>query len=273
MIHLRDTFAQTLAGLPRLDGEFSPKVSLGTGEVSLADLPQESLRRFLADAAVDEHGADSKLEAAYLVGTLAYSLAAPLVALVLRGQWLCQGHAAGVGLTPRFVTWKEDGDSGVEQVFDIALDRTHLTFSHEARPMRFAQAVEAIYVNVVTQIHAVTGLSQPALFMLISDSFAYAFLAHGRDLGCIDRAIGYATEAFCTRGTKLFSKKLRFDHITLPEAPDIGDWLRVRGGCCRAYTRPGKPNYCTTCVLRDDDSRTERYRNYLRRTFMKQKTP
>ena len=69
------------------------------------------------------------------------------------------------------------------------------------------------------------------------------------------------------RGSKLFNKQTDFEWISLPEAPQIGDWMRVRGGCCRYYTAPAADAaYCTTCVLRDGDSRRERYRDYLRRS-------
>lgn len=271
MIHLRDTLVQTLGRLPRLEGDFSPIVKLGLDKgYALAEFPPQILHRVLADAAADVEGADQKLEAAYLMGNVAFCLAEPLVGLAMHGHWLDAAHARCIALSPRLVTWEEEGEKGVDQVFDVGLAAAGLHFGATADTAAFAMAVEHLITSLVNTIHTATGLSKPALYMLVADSFGYAFLAHGRHLGCEDRAIALAMEVFGQHGTKLYSKKLRFDRITLPEAPHIGAWLRVRGGCCRAYTRPGKPNYCTTCVLRDDESRAERYRNYLRRTHLPQ---
>ena len=114
---------------------------------------------------------------------------------------------------------------------------------------------------------AVSGLSRKALWLLVGDSLAYSLLHHARALGDPGRGIGAALAILRVPGTPLTTRKTRFDWVALPDAPQVGDWLRVRGGCCRAYTRP-KSAYCTTCVLRDDASRTERYRDYLRRTWI-----
>ncbi len=275
MIQLRDTVERTLAGLPKLEGAFSPAVRLAptADGLTLGDIPAPALHRLLADATASEEAPDKKLDAAYLIGTFAFCLAEPLVGLALRGHWLCGADPAGVALTPRFEKWTEDGETGVEQVFDICLDPSLLAFDRHADATRFAQTVQDLITPLCVAINATTGLSRPALFMLVSDSFAYAFLAHGRQLEQQDHAMALALASFGQRGTRLFTKKLRFEHISLPEAPEIGEWIRVRGGCCRAYTRPGKPDYCTTCVLRDDQSRTERYRTYLRRIWRTQDKP
>lgn len=147
MIHaVPSSLQQALDALPRLDAAFSPLVSVGGDRqgVALNAIPMPKLHRLLADAAADVDGADAKLEAAYLMGSLATCLAAPLVGLALRGQRLRRAHPAGVTLIPRFVKWDEDGEAGVDQVFDVGLDDTVLAFQRDADTRGFADAVSAL---------------------------------------------------------------------------------------------------------------------------------
>ncbi len=268
MIHAVPTsLRHALDALPKLHADFSPVACWGDvlDDIAFEAVPDQTLVSWMQAAAAKEPCGDARLQAAYLMSDLAGAVGEVLAGLALRGYWLVSAGAGRVALTARQTAWEDDGETGVAQVFDVVLDPAGCGFVQRPNHKAFATAVEAIFGPFIRQLSAASGLGQPALFRLVGDSFGYAFLAHGRLLGCPLTGINHAKAIFQISGTKLRNKQLRFDYITLPEAPEIGDWLRVRGGCCRAYTRPGKPNYCTTCVLRDDDSRNERYRNFLRR--------
>ncbi|MEJ6403142.1 (2Fe-2S)-binding protein [Yoonia sp. 2307UL14-13] len=268
---MRQTWQDLAVALPRLDDDFSPVIQFQPAPdfAALNDIPEAALPRWMADAAIDVEGPDAKLRAAYLMGDLSFAVVQTFAALALRGYWVVASHASPVGVRPRFVHWTEDGENGVSQTFDLFLNPDSLVFSHAPSPYAFARTIEDLFSPIVKAMTHQSKLSNTAFHRLIGDSIAYAFLAHGRVLDREQEAMVAALSILREPGTKLTNRKVRFDHITLPEAPEIGQWLRVRGGCCRAYTRPGKPDYCTTCVLRDDESRAERFRNYLRRTRLR----
>ncbi len=271
MIHMRQTWQDQAIALPRLDDDFSPIVGLerDADAVSLEAVPVPTLRRWMADAAIDVDGPDTKLCAAYLMGDLSFAVVQTFAALALRGQWVVGADMDAVHVCPRFVQWTEDGENGVSQAFDLTLTPDALAFAPSLSPHAFAKTVEGLFHPLVGDMTHLSKLSNTAFHRLVGDSIAYAFLTHGRALDREQEGMDAAMSILREPGTKLTNRKVRFDHITLPEAPEIGQWLRVRGGCCRAYTRPGKPDYCTTCVLRDDASRTDRFRNYLRRTYLR----
>ncbi|MGJ8624129.1 MAG: hypothetical protein ACSHW1_15325 [Yoonia sp.] len=252
--------------IPKLEGAFSPEISVGpsSGATNLATVDDVVLRRWMADATMGVDGADAKLAAAYLMGNITAALAEIVTGLALRSHCLTAAAPSAVALVARFVPWAQDGENGVSLVFDMHLSADGLMFENTVRPYEFAKAIEDILSPLVRTLSNTSGLSKAALFRLAGDSLAYAFLAHGKILGREGEAMALAYAVLRAPTTALTNKQVHFDFIALPEAPHIGEWLRVRGGCCRAYTRPGFPEHCTTCVLRDKDSRTQRYRDYLR---------
>lgn len=274
MMHLRDSLEQVLRTMPTLDTDFSPVVRLGNTQAGtpLGAIPEAVLAAWMHGATHQDPEGDAKLQAAYLMGDVAFALGEILAGLALRDKWLVASDPMRVFLSARDAIWDEGGEVASAQVFDLRLQPDGLTFAKTAAHFDFATALEATFAPLVHALNIASGLPRAALYRLVGDSFGYAFLAHGRLLECEKMATDHARAVFHTPATKLRNKQLRFDYITLPEAPHIGDWLRVRGGCCRAYSRPGKPDYCTTCVLRDDHSRIARYRDYLRRTKLNLKT-
>lgn len=268
MIHLRDTWQHLVQDVPRVEDDFSPVVHLAprADAVLLSAITPHIVQRWMADATADEPGADAKLAAAYLMGDVANAVCQVFAALALRGHWLTAIGAESVGLIPRFVPWEEDGENGLSMTFDICLAPSDLAIGRAASPYGFAKSLEDLFAPLVQRLHSESGLGITALYRLVGDSLAHGFLTHGRVLNAERTGMDLAMAILHVPDTRLANKQVRFDHIQLPEAPEISGVLRVRGGCCRAYTRPGKPNYCTTCVLRDDESRNERYRNFLRRT-------
>ncbi|MEM9969436.1 MAG: (2Fe-2S)-binding protein [Pseudomonadota bacterium] len=270
MTHIPRDLQTTAATLVPLEGDFSPILHL-TGAtssgVNMANLSDDCVRRLMADAILDEPGGDAKLAAAYLMGTVSWSICEPLAGLALRGLWLAAARSKAVSLIQRFVHWEQDGEKGVSLAFDVHIDPDQAAFVDMPALPGFATTLEQIHTSLVDRLYAISGLSRAALWRLVADSLAAAFLEHGRAIGQTDLAMSHARNIIRDKSSKLFNKQTDFAWIDLPEAPETGDWMRVRGGCCRYYTAPREDaDYCTTCVLRSDESRRERYRNYLRRT-------
>ncbi|MCK0096688.1 hypothetical protein MWU60_13990 [Yoonia sp. F2084L] len=259
-----------LANLTPLEGAFSPVLRLdnsSAASLSLSDVTDDCARRLMADAILDEPGGDAKLAAAYLIGTVSWSICEPLAGLALRGLWLAAAKPDAISLSERFVHWEDDGEKGVSLAFDLTINEAAMAFVDVPATHGFAATLEQLHEPLIETLRRVSGLSRSALWRLVSDSLAYAFLEQGRAMGQAEPAIDHGRTVLRDRGSKLFNKQTDFEWIDLPESPNIGDWMRIRGGCCRYYTSPRKDAaYCTTCVLRPADSRRERYRDYLRRT-------
>lgn len=257
-----------LAALQPLEGDFSPAVRLAprdTNGTALCELTDGDVRRLMADAILDEPGGDAKLAAAYLMGIASWSICEGLVGLAMRGLWLAAARPDAVRLTQRFVHWEEDGDKGVSLAFDLEIDSEHTAFVDIVACAGFATTLEEVHAPLVDALYAASGLSRAALWRLVADSLAAAFLEHGRHLDRVDQAMAYARTILRDRSTKLANRQTDFEWITLPENPDTGRWMRLRGGCCRYYTAPrGNADYCTTCVLRDAESRRKRFQAYIR---------
>ncbi len=265
-------FHDLLAEITPLEGAFSPVLRLDkhpVGSLSLSDLSDDCVRRLMADAIIDEPGGDAKLAAAYLIGTVSWSVCEPLAGLAVRGHWLAAAKPDAISLSERFVRWEEDGKRGVSLAFDLNINSEGVTFIEMPTAPSFTATLEQLHKPLIQALRRLSGLSQAALWRLVSDSLAAAFLEQGRAVDATGLAIDHARMILRDQASKLFNKQADFEWVDLPEAPKIGDWMRVRGGCCRYYTSPAEDvGYCTTCVLRPADSRRRRYRDYLRRTML-----
>ncbi|MCF2872031.1 hypothetical protein L0664_13230 [Octadecabacter sp. G9-8] len=259
-----------IADLAPLEGAFSPVLSMGrcsAANLSLSDITDDCARRLMADVALSEPDGDAKLAAAYLIATVSWNVCEPLAGLALRGLWIVAAKQDAIALSERFVHWEQDREKGVSLTFDLTINETAVAFADVPAPREFAKVLEQLHAPLIETLHRVCGLSRSALWRLVSDSLASAFLEQGRAIDQAEIAIGRARRILRDRGSKLFNKQTNFEWISLPEAPDIGDWMRLRGGCCRYYTSGrSDAEYCTTCVLRSADSRRDRYRDHLRQT-------
>jgi hypothetical protein len=174
---------QLLKDIVPLEGAFSPVLRLDSADgaiLPLAQLSDDCVRRLMADAIVDEPGGNEKLAAAYLIGTVSWSICEPLVGLALRGLWLAAASPDAISLSQRFVHWQEDGENGVSLTFDLNLNAAGVSFVDAPAPPGFAKTLEELHRPLITTLHRLSGLSQAALFRLVSDSLALAFLEHGR---------------------------------------------------------------------------------------------
>lgn len=135
----------------------------------------------------------------------------------------------------------------------------------EATAEELACTVEALFGGFVDALSAEVRLGPRALWRLVSDGMAVGYLRVGRALGCPERAMDRAKAVLLRKGSVLRNGQIHFLEVAVPadQSPTgkvLGDWFRIRGGCCRYYTADGG-GYCGTCVLREDHE--ERLRAYL----------
>lgn len=269
----REQLRQIADALPAPEGKFAPRFALASAPrdgLRLDRLEGPTLPRWL-DAEIERvEGADRKLAAAYMMGRLSWSLAIPLSGLALSNAWIGDAKPGATAFRIRHVPWESDGETGIAPVADLWLDPSRLRFEAlddvDGIPA-FRTAFEAILTPLVEAMNAYSALPRSALWRLAGDSLSAGFLAAGKQLGCAERAMSAALPMLREKGTPLFSRQTGFVEIHIPERPDVSEWFRARGGCCRYYTTEGG-EYCTTCVLRDAESRDQRLIDYLRRTHV-----
>ena len=251
--------------------ESIPQLTLGkvgSEQISLSRLTSSQLTTLLELMGKKEPTCDEKLKAAYLMGRISWSCCLVISAFAAHGAWIRHIEPNGLAFTPRTVYWEEGGESGEYTVFDVKIDAEAAVCSKQDAPIPLAKNIERLLAPLVDLLAAETGLGKAALWRLVADSLAIALLSVGRQKREEERIIEFGRQMLRSKSTKLFNKQTDFEWVSLPERPDIGDWMRVRGGCCRHYTLERKDaDYCTTCVLRSADSRRERYQDYLRRTL------
>lgn len=255
---------QSLARAPlpfQKNANFAPQVTFErpsqfTKSVSLSDLAT-MLNNWGAVVTAAEPEADDKLRAAYLMGNLAWSIMAAISKLAFGGAWVTNLRADAIALSVRFVDWDIDGKSGTKAVFDVVLDPRAITAKpyHDSTVTR--EMIITLFKSPVELMAAKWGLGVAALWRLVGDAFSAMLLLFGKCSDRVSEATDIARAVLHHKGTPLYSKETKFITITLPDKPEIFEVFRVRGGCCRNYTMPGG-DYCTTCVLRDNESRQER---------------
>lgn len=259
-------FAAAAAQLPRLRDAFSARLHAGPApeEVLRLDTPgAELLEAWLGAEAQAQPGADDKLAAAYLLGRTAFAVSEVLAALALKGLRPARLAPNTVALTARRALWHLDGQSGEGRAYDVVLSETDLLPCSAPAPMLGA-ALPELFAPLVRSLVDRSGLSKGALWRLVGDALSGALLMQGKHAGREEEAMEMAYAALRDRQNPLHSRQTGFVRIDLPERPDIGEWFRARGGCCRYYTTEGGA-YCSTCVLRDPKSRKALLRAHLRR--------
>ncbi|ROU02452.1 (2Fe-2S)-binding protein [Histidinibacterium lentulum] len=260
--------AASLARRPPTREAFTAGASFGVAPADalpLAEPERGPLTDWLAAEVAEVTTPDDKLAAAYLMNSLSWAVPEPLAWVALDGVALPDIPPEAVAVTARREQWEEDGESGVAVAYDLVLDPALI---RPAPGMETADALGALvaglFAPLVAAVSRRSGLSRGALWRLVGDGLSATLLALGKEAGCEDRAMDMARAVLADRRTPLFSRQTGFVRIDLPERPEIAEWFRARGGCCRYYTAEGS-EYCTTCVLRDKKSRDARLREHLRR--------
>ncbi|WP_404379175.1 (2Fe-2S)-binding protein [Caenispirillum salinarum] len=228
-------------------------VTLGTLEPVLDD--------WIAKAAGSRES-DIRMRAMFLMGGLSFSLSEVLAGPALDGIWLSDIPAAAVAARPWYMTYGGDGATEQVQLFDLWIDADALGAG--TGPDGFGRAFEGLLAPLVEELHRRSRLSRAAFWREAADSLTASLLIHGKEAGREEAAMAAALQLVRQKGSKLANRQTGFIRVDLPERPDIAEWFRERGGCCRSYTSPGV-EYCLTCVLRDRASRVDRLRDHLRR--------
>jgi len=259
-------FAAVAAHLPRLRDAFSANLHAGTTprEALRLDAPDTDLvDAWLTAEAQAQKGADDKLAAAYLLGRIAFAISEVIAALALQGLQPARLAPDAVALSARRALWQLDGQSGEGRAYDIVLAEAHLV-PCDAPSAELGAALPDLLAPLVQYLVNRSGLSRGALWRLVGDALSGALLMQGKHAGQEEEAMEIAEAVLRDRGSPLHSRQTGFFRIDLPEQPDIAEWFRARGGCCRYYTTEGGA-YCSTCVLRDSKSREALLRAHLRR--------
>ena len=133
----------------------------------------------------------------------------------------------------------------------------------------YRQAVEDHMRPLVETLSDRTGLSRSALWRLVADAIAAAFLDAGRRFDCLEEAQAMAMKILKQPGSPLCNRQLHFFELTLRDDQQrkLLSWtFRARGGCCRYYTvEAGK--LCDTCVLKKREDRNAGLLRTMQRMF------
>lgn len=218
------------------------------------------LDRWLAEHRRLHPGTDAKAAAALMLGGIAWDLGQVVApaAVAARPSLLPCPDAARLLLA--WASWDEDG------VFEPAIAYRARLGGREAVPSPDALrlAFEATHAPLVASLARRTGLGRAALWRVVADSLSAALLEAGQEAGEPGWGMKLARATLGERASPLFNRQWGFFELEArrPDGRLVRDWFRARGGCCRFYTTEGGET-CSTCVLRDLESRDERLRAWL----------
>lgn len=244
--------------------------SLGAEGISVAQAGPGEMAVLLDEIGQVARDMDARTRAAYLVGYVSWAVGRALAACQLRLGGLPDVSAGSFGLAPIWQDWEADGETGrsLDFVVTVAAESDAVLPLCDVATARVL--MEDINAPLVEQLQAATGLSRGALWRLVADGYAAAWLTVGKALGCEAEAMRAAMVLLKGEDSPLRNSKTGFVKICVshPEDPSrqASDWFRARGGCCRYYTTPdSKGQYCSTCVLRSPQSRDQLLADYLKR--------
>lgn len=133
----------------------------------------------------------------------------------------------------------------------------------------YRQGVEAHFSPIIEALNRKTGLPRSAMWRLVGDALAVAFLDAGRRYDRLDDAKAMAMAVLKQPGSPLANRQLHYFDVTVrddaqPDRVLASYTFRARGGCCRYYRIEGR-KLCSTCVLQSAATRERLLQNTLRR--------
>lgn len=246
------------------------RFALGGEGIAITGAGPEGLALLMDDIGQIARDMDDRTRAAYLVGYVSWAVGRALAACELAFGGLPEVAAEAFRIAPLWRDWEADGERGRSLDFAIGVD------IDPEQPLVLCEAGAAralmadINAPLVEQLRVATGISRGALWRLIADGYAAAWLTVGKALGREAEAMRRAVALLGGEGSPLNNGKTGFVEIRVSDPDDptrqVSDWFRARGGCCRYYTTPDSGGtYCSTCVLRSAESRDDLLASYLRR--------
>lgn len=214
---------------------------------------------------------DAKARAAYLVGYVAWAFAHCIGGMRLNGLGVPSLNVSAFAVLHERYGWEEDGLTGFSTRFRTCLMASPNSHQTVLDTDGVRALIIAAHTPLIEHLVALTKLGRSAMWRLVADSVAAAWLTIGKEIGRAADAMDDADAILRFAGSPLSNKQTGFIEITLKDDADPdrvlnSAWFRARGGCCRYYTSPeSEGNYCTTCVLRTPESRDRRLVDYLRR--------
>lgn len=257
-----------LAPLPASDDLHLSVGEDHAGHEPITALSAAIVQAWMIEVGHDHQNMDAKTRAAYLIGDIAWAFGLNLAALHVAGRGLPDISASAIAAAPQWYHWEDGEESGEALRFTLRLlaspDALH-------RPLDaggiHALAVAA-HAPLVETLHAMTRLGRSAMWRLVADALAAAWLRIGKQVGRESEAMRTADAIIQAPGSPLANKQTGFIEIVVrdeAQQPLACEWFRARGGCCRYYTtEKSAGEYCTTCVLRPAESRDQRLYDHVK---------
>ncbi|MFP4322948.1 MAG: IucA/IucC family C-terminal-domain containing protein [Anaerolineales bacterium] len=255
---------------------------LESGYFPVADLTTGTTSHLEAELARQGQGypeMDVRTQAAFFVNEYAWYLAMATAAPLLSHQRAPDVAPENVALRISRYTWHEDGASGEAERYDVRFrsgrfaclasdpaanhpDATSLQDT-DALLAWLRGRIETHFAPLIARVHAISHLSQSALWRLVADAYAGQALNVGKHTGQVERAqtLGLAL----IKADKSPLSNPQTGYITLTCA-GYTDTFRERGGCCRYYTVAEDGDKCGTCVLRPPENRKQWFLDHMTRT-------
>jgi hypothetical protein len=265
---LLDQFTAPIAG--QEDVHLSVGSDAG-GHARLTDVDEATLGQWLACMSHNTVGMDDKARAAYLIGYVAWYLAMDLATLRLAGVGVPDVTATQIMAALEWYHWEEDGESGEAVRFALRFVTQDEAVYSPLNLDGVRALIEAAHAPLIERLYATTRLGRSALWRLVADAVAVSWLNVGQRLGRESEAMDEAMAIIRAPGSPLHNKQTGFVEIVADDPDNPGEalgcgWFRARGGCCRYYTTEGaEGDWCTTCVLRPEESRNQLLQNQVRK--------
>lgn len=247
-------------------------IALSVGEASLRFRPVSRLAdanevaRQLADQQGCHADMDARTQGAYLMNRLSWDICAVIGWLDLNRLSVEDFLSDRVGVVDTRETEVEVGE-----VFHYVRYRWWLPELNPVSAPPTPDVLGRYLVDrlepFVEEIRRQTRLGKAALWRLLADALAASYLNTGKRLGLTGQAMARAAAIIEAVGKPLANDQWHFKEYCVdagasPTGQALGDWFRVRGGCCRYYTLPDS-DYCGTCVHLDEPEREARFQRYL----------